>query len=180
MAQNYECALLLQPALSDDEVKTYLDRFSNEITSREGEVVHTQVWGKRSLEYPIKRQTDAIFAFLYFRMETAGDMVAEFERQVRINDDLLREMTIKVPELNILNAPGGESRFSESYRLNHGGNRRGGGGPRRDYRSGGDSRSSSGPASAPAADKAKPAEAPAEQAPAENAESAPTPAPEAE
>lgn len=117
MAQNYECALLLHPDLNEDQVQSYLEHFSKEITDRNGEVVHTQVWGKRPLEYTIAREDHAIYAFLYFRMESAGDLVEEFERQVRIQDELLREMTVKVPELKIKEAPTSESRFTESARL---------------------------------------------------------------
>jgi small subunit ribosomal protein S6 len=133
MAQNYECALLLNPGLSDEEVQNWLTQFSKFITDRQGEVLQTQVWGKRRLEYPILRQKEAIFAFIYFRMEkSAGDLVVEFERQVRINDVLLREMTVQVPALKVCNPPTGDSRFSESARLAHAGGRRGGG-ARREY-----------------------------------------------
>jgi small subunit ribosomal protein S6 len=133
MAQNYECALLLNPGLTDEEVQNWLTTFSKFITDRAGEVLQTQVWGKRRLEYAIDRNKEAIYAFIYFRMEkTAGDLVVEFERQVRINEVLLREMTVQVPELKVANPPSGESRFSESARLAHAGGRRGGGarGPR--------------------------------------------------
>ena len=132
MAQNYECALLLNPGLSDEEVQNWLTTFSKFITDRAGEVLQTQVWGKRRLEYAIAHQKEAIYAFIYFRMESAGDLVVEFERQVRINEVLLREMTVIVPELKVANPPSGESRFSESARLSHAGGRRGGGarGPR--------------------------------------------------
>jgi small subunit ribosomal protein S6 len=126
MAYNYECALLMDPKLSDDAVRGYLDQFSKNITDRGGEVVHVQTWGKRRLEYSIEGRNDAIYAFLYFRIKEAGELVAEFERQVRINDNLLREMTVRVPELKITQPPTGDSRFSESARLSHAGMRRGG------------------------------------------------------
>jgi small subunit ribosomal protein S6 len=169
MAQNYECALLLHPGLSDEEVQNWLTNFSKLITDRKGEVLQTQVWGKRRLEYPILREKEAIYAFIYFRMEkSAGDLVVEFERQVRINDSLLREMTVQVPELKVCNPPSGDSRFSESARLAHAGGRRGGG-ARREY----------GPRTAPTASDAPVAEVVAvEEAPVAVEEAPVAPAPE--
>ncbi|MFP4381515.1 MAG: 30S ribosomal protein S6 [Candidatus Sumerlaeia bacterium] len=128
MAQNYECALLMDPSLSEDQVSTHLDNFSQQITDRGGEIVHKQVWGQRRLEYPIKGRSEAIYSFLYFRMDSAQNLVDEFERQVRIQDTLLRELTVKVSELKIVEAPSSDSRFSEAARLAASGNRRYSGG----------------------------------------------------
>lgn len=102
MAQNYECVLMMSPSLDDEAAANYAQQFSELVTQNEGEMLHMQMWGRRRLEYPIGGETDAIYAILHFRMETAGGLVEEFERRVRINDDLLREMTVKVPELKIV------------------------------------------------------------------------------
>ena len=104
MAQNYECMLLLEPSLDEATVQSHLEQFTNRITQHGGELLHTQMWGNRRLEYPILGQTEAIFAILHFRMDSAGALVEEFERLVRITDGLLREMTVKVPELKIMEA----------------------------------------------------------------------------
>ena len=156
MAYNYECALLMDPTLPDETVRGYLDQFSKNITDRGGEVVHVQTWGKRRLEYPIEGHNEAIYAFLYFRIENAGELIIELERQVRINENLLREMTVKVPELKITQPPTGETRFSESARLSHAGGRRGGGFRGRE---GGSYRPHPGERTEPEAGKEEPAEA---------------------
>jgi small subunit ribosomal protein S6 len=110
MAQNYEFVLLLDPDLPQSRVQEYQDQFSKIITDHDGEVVHIQTWGRKRLEYQIVRRKEAIFVIFYFRMETvSAKPIEEFERQVRINDDLLRGMTVKVPELKILNLPAAES-----------------------------------------------------------------------
>ncbi|NQU42690.1 30S ribosomal protein S6 [bacterium] len=127
MAENYETALLLAPTLSDEEVQSHIDIFSNHITSRGGEVVHVQKWGRRHLEYQIAGHSEAIYMFLYFRIDGAGSLVEEFERLVRITESLLREMTVKVAELKIVEPPSGSSRFSAESRLAQAGGRRGGG-----------------------------------------------------
>lgn len=106
MSQNYECVVLLDPSLADDAVQGYMDQFSTILTNAGGEVTHTQMWGKRSLSYPINRKKDAYYFLLCFKMEAgAGPVIEEFERQVRINDNILREMTVKVDKLRIADPP---------------------------------------------------------------------------
>jgi len=164
MAQNYECVLLLKSTLSDEALQGHQDQFAKIITDHGGEVVHLQRTPKRRLEYAIDKQREAVYAIFYFRADAAGAMVQEFERQVRINDDLLREMTVKVPELRIIDLARLDARpFDDARRGRYG---------------------ASHPAPAPPA-PAQPAEQtpaqPAEQAPpALAAEDAPPPATEAE
>jgi small subunit ribosomal protein S6 len=116
MAQNYESIVLMDPTLADTSVQDYIGKFSQEIVSRGGEIVQTQVWGKRRLAYPIAHRDEAIYAILYFRIEKAGNLVDELERIVRINDELLREMTVKVPELRMVNQGFGHSSHSAANR----------------------------------------------------------------
>jgi small subunit ribosomal protein S6 len=124
MAQNYECVILLNPTLTDEAVQGYIGQFSKLITDRNGEVVHVQSWGKRRLEYVIGKQREAIYVILYFRVDAAGNLVEDFERLVRITDELLREMTVKVPELRILETPPREgSQMSRPSRYGHAGAR---------------------------------------------------------
>lgn len=119
MAQNYECVLLLNPTLSEEAIQGYQDQFSKLIVGINGEVLHVQRSNKRRLEYVIGKQREAVFLIFYFRAEKIGSVVQEFERQVRINDDLLREMTVKVPEFKVIEL----SRF-EAQPFSGGGYRR--------------------------------------------------------
>lgn len=103
MAQNYECVLLLKPTLTDEIVQGYLDQFSKIITDNQAELLHVQRSKKRKLEYEIAGHREAIFAIFYFRTaKGAGAIIQELERQVRIVEDMMREMTVKVPELRII------------------------------------------------------------------------------
>ncbi len=106
MAQNYECVLLLDPTLPDEKVQSYVDQFSKIVTAAGGEITQTQPWGKRRMQYQIKRHSEAHYVLLCFKLETpSAAVVNEFERQVRINDDLLREMTVKTDKLRVMDPP---------------------------------------------------------------------------
>ncbi len=107
MTQIYETVLLMHPTLDDDGVETYQEQFSKIITDGGGEILHAQKWGKRRLQYPIARQTEAFYILICFKMDAkdGGAVVEEFERQVRINDELLREMTVKVKAAKVMDPP---------------------------------------------------------------------------
>lgn len=106
MTQNYECVLLMDPALSEEAVQGYHDQVGKIVTDAGGEVTHMQKWGKRRLQYPLGRKNEAFYVLTCFRLESGGGkVIEEFERQVRINDDLLRELTVKVDELKIMDPP---------------------------------------------------------------------------
>ena len=106
MTQDYECILLLDPALPEEAIQGYHDQVGKIVTDGGGEVTHQQKWGKRRLQYPIDRKNEAFYLLTCFRLASGGgQIVEELERQVRINDDLLRELTVKVPELKIMDPP---------------------------------------------------------------------------
>ena len=66
------------------------------IESNEGKVTKTETWGLKNLAYKIDRNRKAHFVLL--NIEGPGAMVAELERQTRINEDVIRYMTIRVDE----------------------------------------------------------------------------------
>ncbi|MEE4155325.1 MAG: 30S ribosomal protein S6, partial [Erythrobacter sp.] len=66
------------------------------VEANEGKVTKTETWGLKSLAYKIERNRKAHFVML--NIEAPGSVVAELERQTRINEDIIRYMTIRVDE----------------------------------------------------------------------------------
>lgn len=168
MAQNLETVLILDPDLAETSVQTNLEQVSKLITDRGGNILKTQVWGKRRLEYAIQKKKYAIYAILYFEMDKTGDLVPELERLVRVSDELLREMTVKVPAFKPVDAPS-DVPFTETVRQRRPASR-----GRRPAPP-----SAPSPAPAPAA-AAAPTEDKAEKSEAETSEAAPASAPATE
>jgi small subunit ribosomal protein S6 len=106
MIKNYECVLLMDPSLSDEEVESYKELFTKIIEDADGQVAHDQDWGRRRMAYSIGEHTDARYMLLCFCAGTrGGEIVEEFARRVRINDQLLRVETIKVDEIRKMDPP---------------------------------------------------------------------------
>jgi len=96
MTQNYECVLLLDPALPEEVVQGYHDQVGKIVTDAGGEVTHVQKWGKRRLAYEIRKKRDGVYTMIVWN--GAGPMVKEVERRLRLNENVMRVLsTLYVP-----------------------------------------------------------------------------------
>jgi small subunit ribosomal protein S6 len=79
--------------LGDEGITAIIDRSSAIITERNGVIAKIDKWGKRRLAYEISKQKDGF----YFLIDFAGDgpIVAEIERNFKIDDRILKFMTVK-------------------------------------------------------------------------------------
>src|SRR5688572_22066575 len=66
------------------------------ITDQGGNIVKTEMMGKRRLAYEINHKRDGVYVLL--EVEGSGREIAEFERRMRVNDRVLRYMTVRVDE----------------------------------------------------------------------------------
>ncbi|HYF53136.1 MAG TPA: 30S ribosomal protein S6 [Salinarimonas sp.] len=90
----YEHVFLARQDISPQQVDTLVDQFKGVIEANGGSVSKTELWGTKTLAYRIKKNRKAHFTM--FNIEAPHAAVAEMERQMRINEDILRFMTLKV------------------------------------------------------------------------------------
>ena len=93
----YEHIFLARQDVSPQQVEELTTAFTNLITEGGGKVSKNEYWGLKSLSYRIKKNRKAHYTLL--NIEGPSAAVLEMERQMRINEDILRFMTIKVDEL---------------------------------------------------------------------------------
>jgi small subunit ribosomal protein S6 len=93
----YEHVFLARQDVSAQQVETMTEQFKGIIEAAGGQVSKIEYWGVKSLAYRIKKNRKAHFALLNISSAPAG--VAEMERQMKINEDVIRFMTIKVDAL---------------------------------------------------------------------------------
>ena len=93
----YEHVFLSRQDVSAQQVETMTDQFKGIIEAAGGTVSKIEYWGVKSLAYRIKKNRKAHFALLNISSPAAG--VAVMERQMKINEDVIRFMTIKVEAL---------------------------------------------------------------------------------
>ncbi len=94
--RTYEVIFIVDPAAADDEVMRLSEGVQKIITGQGGSIVKTEMMGKRQLAYEINHRKDGNYVLL--EVEGSGGEIAEVERRMRVNDQILRYMTIRVDE----------------------------------------------------------------------------------
>ena len=89
----YETLFVVSPALSDDETKAVIEKFTA-LIAENGSVISVNEWGKRRLAYPIEKFTEGYYVVVNFASE--GNFPAELERLFGINDSIIRSMVIRL------------------------------------------------------------------------------------
>ena len=90
----YECVILARQEVSTQQVETLIEELSGVITQGGGNVAKKENWGLRSLAYRVKKNRKAHYILLNIDAPSAA--VKEMERQMGINEDVLRHLTIRV------------------------------------------------------------------------------------
>ena len=89
----YEVMVILDPSLEERTVEPSLDKYLNVIRTDGGTVDKVEVWGRRRLSYEIKKNAEGIYAVISLNAEP--DTVKEFERQLGLNEAILRTKVIR-------------------------------------------------------------------------------------
>ncbi len=93
----YENVFIARQDVSAAQVDTLADQFSSLLQEHGGEVKKKEYWGLRSLTYRIKKNRKGHYVLLNIEAPTAA--VQEMERNMRINEDIIRYLTVRVDEL---------------------------------------------------------------------------------
>jgi small subunit ribosomal protein S6 len=93
--RQYEVVFIVDPT-ADGEVPKLSESFAQIITDQGGTVTRNEVMGKRQLAYEILHHKDGTFVLL--EIEGSGREIAELERRMRVNDRVLRYITVRVDE----------------------------------------------------------------------------------
>lgn len=94
----YEHVVIARPDISSAQVDEMIGTLTEKITALGGKVVKTEYWGLRNLAYRINKNRKAHYTLL--QVDAHSDTIHEIERQHRINEDILRYMSIRVEEFS--------------------------------------------------------------------------------
>ncbi len=90
---HYETLFIIKPTLTEEEIKSQVERVKSIIANQNGELLATQDMGMRKLAYEIDKQNRGYYTVVYYT--APADAISELERQLRYNEEILRFMTVK-------------------------------------------------------------------------------------
>jgi len=91
--RHYENLVIVKPTFTAEEIQASIKAVEETITSNGGEIAATDSMGMRKLAYPIDKNERGYYHVVYYSV--APSAISEIERRFRINEDLLRFVTIK-------------------------------------------------------------------------------------
>jgi small subunit ribosomal protein S6 len=99
----YEHVLIARQDISAQQAEALNDQLKSLLEEQGGSVAKIEYWGLRNLTYRIKKNRKGHYSLL--ALDAPAPAVKEMERQLSINEDVLRFMTVRVEELDLELSP---------------------------------------------------------------------------
>lgn len=93
----YESVLVFRQDLTEPQVREKAAKFTDIIKELGGSVEGTEFWGLKNLAYIIRKNKKAHYVML--KVSMPGDKLSEFERRLRIDEDVIRFLNVRVEQL---------------------------------------------------------------------------------
>jgi len=92
----YEHVFISRQDLSNAQAEGLIEHFSAVLSDNEGKVIDQEYWGLKTIAYKINKNRKGHYAFL--KSDAPSSAVQEMERLMRLHEDVMRVMTIRVDE----------------------------------------------------------------------------------
>ena len=94
----YESVVITRPELTESQVESLTSELISIITTENGKVHSTESWGLRNLAYKINKNKKGHYFLI--NIDCNPSAIFEYERQMRINEDIIRFLTIKIDHIS--------------------------------------------------------------------------------
>lgn len=94
--RRYETLFIVSPDSSEEDLKTVATKFKDVVTGMNGTVTSYDEQGKKKLAYSVKKQSKGYYVLLDY--VGSADIVAELERNMRLDDRILKYLTVKLTD----------------------------------------------------------------------------------
>ena len=91
---NYETVFILNPVLSETQIKETVKKFEDYLVSKGAEMIWKEDWGLKKLAYPIQNKKSGFYHL--FEFEAEGTAIDPFELEFRRDDSVMRYLTVKL------------------------------------------------------------------------------------
>ncbi len=92
----YELALVVNARVEDDVRAAVVEKAKEYVTRAKGQITDVEEWGKKKLAYDIQKMSEGFYYFIHFDAEPTAP--SEIESNVRIMDNVLRYLVVRVDE----------------------------------------------------------------------------------
>jgi len=96
MMRIYENLFIVKPDATEEEIDSLVEQMSGNITKAGGTVDKVDKWGKRRLAYRVEKNREGFYVLIQFTAE--ANTVKEFERRMRVQDSVIKFMTVRIDE----------------------------------------------------------------------------------
>lgn len=93
----YDLIFIARPATPEEEIKKVQSAIEHAVAEKGGKIEKTEHWGTRKLAYRVTKHREGMY--LYYQIRTThGELIAELERRLRVQDSVIKYMTIRLDE----------------------------------------------------------------------------------
>lgn len=94
--RRYESVIILDPELADEDIQNFTERYSTLVKTNGGEIIKIEDWGFKKLAYLVKKKDRG--RYILFDFVGLPALIAEMERQLKIADEVIKFLSVKLDE----------------------------------------------------------------------------------
>lgn len=94
--KKYESIIIVNPNVTEDEIKELIEYIKKIITDNNGKIIKIEDLGKKKLAYEIKKNKEGYY--IRFEFEVNPELISELERIYRIKDEIMKFITVKIED----------------------------------------------------------------------------------
>jgi small subunit ribosomal protein S6 len=113
--KKYEIIVILDPALSEEEVEGQVNDIREVVLKGKGDVTEVQKWGKKRLAYEVKKRKEGYYLLLHVNADPKA--VSSWERYFKISERVLKYLTVRPEESQASSPDKGEPTRSEGMEV---------------------------------------------------------------
>tara|TARA_B100001250_G_scaffold25098_1_gene20834 strand:- start:10953 stop:11300 length:348 start_codon:yes stop_codon:yes gene_type:complete len=112
----YETVFIMNPVLSEDQIKETVKKFSSYIKTKKGLITHEENWGLKKLKYVIQKKKTGFYYLLEFEAE--GEVIQDFEIEFKRDERVIRWQTVKLEKFSLEYAERRKKKLSANNKEN--------------------------------------------------------------
>jgi len=93
----YDLIFIARPATPEEEIKKVLSMIEHACTEKGSKIEKTEHWGTRKLAYRVAKHREGIYVYQQIRT-SHGELIAELERRLRVQDTVIKYLTVRLDE----------------------------------------------------------------------------------